>query len=152
LDYLALSQHEYEFLTQVTFETDRLQKIVEREKAANKLFIYSFYKQLGHTGAGVIIFTLAASLECIKDQLLLDQILANCYKLLQAYFTEYQSMIDPPLLLNGHDLMKLFDLQPGPVVGNLLEMLKEAQALGSVNDREEALRLIQSNLPKVKDC
>jgi putative nucleotidyltransferase with HDIG domain len=42
-------------------------------------------------------------------------------------------------LLRGADVMQSFGLAPGPEVGRLLERAREAQALGLVSTREEAL-------------
>jgi poly(A) polymerase len=44
-----------------------------------------------------------------------------------------------PPLLRGQDVMEAFHLPPGPAVGRLLERAREAQALGLVRTREEAL-------------
>ena len=46
-----------------------------------------------------------------------------------------------PPLVNGHDLMELLGLSPGPGVGLLLEAVREAQAAGEVATREDALAL-----------
>jgi poly(A) polymerase len=45
----------------------------------------------------------------------------------------------PLPLLRGQDVMEAFHLPPGPAVGRLLERAREAQALGLVRTREEAL-------------
>jgi len=44
-----------------------------------------------------------------------------------------------PPLLRGEEVMDAFHLAPGPAVGRLLERAREAQALGLVATREEAL-------------
>ena len=51
------------------------------------------------------------------------------------------SLVRPPKLITGHDLMEIFDLQPGPELGRILETVREAQAAGEVTCREEALSL-----------
>lgn len=50
-------------------------------------------------------------------------------------------------LLNGHDLIEHLGVEPGPLVGELLEMIIEAQSTGEIQTREEALALAQENLP-----
>jgi poly(A) polymerase len=42
-------------------------------------------------------------------------------------------------LVNGHDLMEALDLAPGPSLGEALDAVHEAQAVGEVSSREEAL-------------
>jgi len=48
-----------------------------------------------------------------------------------------------PPLLRGEDVMRAFGLGPGPEVGRLLALAREAQALGVVSTREEALDLLR---------
>jgi len=51
---------------------------------------------------------------------------------------------DPPPLLRGEDIMERFGLPPSPAVGRLLERAREAQTLGLVATREEALAYLDS--------
>ena len=57
---------------------------------------------------------------------------------------EQPSGADAPPLLRGTDVMERFGLPPGPAVGRLLERTREAQALGLVTTREEALAYLDS--------
>ena len=50
-------------------------------------------------------------------------------------------------LLNGHDLIEHLGVAPGPLVGELLEKIIEAQSTGEIHTREEALALAQESLP-----
>ena len=47
----------------------------------------------------------------------------------------------PRRFLNGHDLMKKFSLPASPVIGRLLADLEEAQAIGKIKSKKEALDL-----------
>ena len=47
-------------------------------------------------------------------------------------------------LVNGEDVMARFGIPPGPEVGRLLERAREAQGLGLVTTREEALAYLDS--------
>ena len=50
-------------------------------------------------------------------------------------------------LLNGHDLIEHLGVEPGPLVGELLEKIIEAQSTGEIHTREEALALARESLP-----
>ena len=50
-----------------------------------------------------------------------------------------KSVTAPPKLVDGHDLINIFHLSPGPRIGQLLESVREAQASGELTSREEAL-------------
>ena len=52
-----------------------------------------------------------------------------------------------PPLVRGEDVMTAFGLGPGPAVGRLLARAREAQALGLVRGRAEALRYLERVAP-----
>jgi poly(A) polymerase/tRNA nucleotidyltransferase (CCA-adding enzyme) len=52
---------------------------------------------------------------------------------------EEEARAEAAPLLRGGDLMQAFGLAPGPEVGRLLRLVREAQALGLVATRAEAL-------------
>ena len=56
--------------------------------------------------------------------------------------------VDPalPPLVNGHDLMEIFGLTPGPQIGMLLEQVREAEAAGEVTSRDGALSWVRAAL------
>jgi len=58
---------------------------------------------------------------------------------------EQQEASAAPPLVRGEDVMARFHLPPGPAVGALLTRAREAQALGLVRTREEALRYLDSS-------
>jgi poly(A) polymerase len=49
----------------------------------------------------------------------------------------------PPPLLDGHEVMRLLKLDPGPKIGEWLLVVREAQLSGAVRTREEAERFLQ---------
>ena len=56
----------------------------------------------------------------------------------------------PPKIMDGHDIIKLFRLEPGPEIGRLLEELHEAQAAGEITNREQAVQYIRNILSAKK--
>ena len=52
------------------------------------------------------------------------------------------------LLLNGNDLQRHFGLPPGPQVGHLLGLLWEAEATGRIQTREEAIKMLRSEISR----
>ena len=61
---------------------------------------------------------------------------------LQAGAAEERALAAAPPLVTGEDVMAAFGLPSGPAVGRLLARAREAQALGQVATREEALALL----------
>jgi len=64
---------------------------------------------------------------------------AIVHHLCQVYFRERDVVIAPPPLVSGGDLLAELGIAPGPKVGELLRGIKEAQAMGEVTTRDEAL-------------
>ncbi|MBI4372049.1 MAG: HDIG domain-containing protein [Elusimicrobia bacterium] len=61
--------------------------------------------------------------------------------LLRRFFKHDQAPV-PVRLLDGRDVMKALKISPGPRVGEILELLREAQAEGRVQDRAQALAFV----------
>jgi hypothetical protein len=59
-------------------------------------------------------------------------------------WAEAESVAAAPPLLRGQDVMTRFALAPGPTIGELLARAREAQDLGVVRTREEALAYLDS--------
>jgi hypothetical protein len=66
------------------------------------------------------------------------------------YYERQAGDVAPPRLIGGRDLMTEFALQPGPQMGEILELVREAQVCGQVITREEALELVRSHLGALK--
>jgi poly(A) polymerase len=51
--------------------------------------------------------------------------------------------LNPPPVVTGHDLMKEFNLEPGPLYKEILDTVREAQLDGTIKTRHEALGAIE---------
>ena len=60
--------------------------------------------------------------------------------ILVAYYSREREA-PAPRLVDGHDLMGALGLEPGPIVGRLMETLREAQAAGQIETRPQAIAL-----------
>ena len=63
-------------------------------------------------------------------------------QLLRRRFAEPSRSV-PKLLVDGHDVMKALDIAPSPLVGKILEEVREAQAEGRVGSKKEALAFLR---------
>jgi len=68
--------------------------------------------------------------------------------MLENWFEKPAESIAPTPLVNGDDLMRGLNLQPGKLIGELLEAIREAQAVGTVSSHEEALSCAREYLSK----
>jgi putative nucleotidyltransferase with HDIG domain len=104
--------------------------------------IYRFFKASGDAGVDICLLSLAdlrGTYETALPQSLWEAELETSRALLEAYWEKSKEVVSPPRYLSGHDLMDTFGLKPGRMLGHLLADIREAQAIGEVNDREGAL-------------
>jgi len=50
----------------------------------------------------------------------------------------------PPPLVNGHDVIKILKIKPGPKVGAVLSEIRELQLLGKLKTKKEAIKKIKN--------
>jgi poly(A) polymerase len=110
--------------------------------------IYRYFRDTGEAGVDVLFLSLADHLAARGPYLKKDQWqehtqLVN-YVLTQRF--EQENLIIPAKLIDGHDLMNIFGISPGPEIGELLESVREAQAAGEITTKEGALSLIYERL------
>jgi len=114
---------------------------------------YRFFRDLGKEGIDTIFLALADGLAARKIPLeeLFFQKLPNDLKrikevadeLLRYYYEEF-SKNPPKPLLDGKEIMEILGLPQGEAVGSLLAQLREAEATGKVQTREEAWEFLKN--------
>jgi tRNA nucleotidyltransferase/poly(A) polymerase len=132
----------------VLFHTNRL---AAEQKQPTRRAVYRFFRDAGPAGVDIILLALAdmrATYEHTLPQETWTACLDVCRLLLENWWEKPGESVTPPPLLNGDELMLALKLRPGPKVGELLEAIREAQATGKVNAREDALVLARDFLAK----
>ncbi len=115
--------------------------------------IRRYFVDLGPAGIAVALFSLADHLATFGPQPLTiawERHLSVVNILLTRYIRERDSIL-PPRLLSPEELMRRLKLEPGPLVGQLLEAIAEAQSEGAISSREEALWLAEERLSTLND-
>jgi hypothetical protein len=121
------------------FFTENLE--AQKQEPSRKA-IYRFFRDVGEAGIDLILLGLA-DLRGIHEHTLTQEkwkaALDVARILLENYWEKPEETVVPPRLLDGNEAMAEFNLQQGPIIGQLLEALSEAQATGKVLTREDAL-------------
>lgn len=110
--------------------------------------IYKFFRDTGEAGIDTLFLSLADHLATVGPRVSIEGFqrhVALTSYILEERFGD-QTVVSPPRLIDGDELMAELGLSPGPLVGRLLETLREAQAAGEVTDREGALSLARDRL------
>lgn len=114
--------------------------------------IYRYFRDCGQAGIDILFLSLADHLATrgpTLDRAGWQEHAGTVEYVLEKHF-EQLGRVEPIKLVDGHDLMHIFGLEAGPVLGELLEAVREAQASGELNDREEALDFIRRRLATEK--
>ena len=69
-----------------------------------------------------------------------------CTQLLEFYFGNYLPVLGEKALLNGNDLIRIFNILPSPSLGNVLQSIQRAQVLGEIKTSKEAKDLAEKLL------
>jgi len=121
------------------------------ERAPGRRALYRFYRDLGDAAPGALLLHIADHLATYGPDIDPEdfrQHLRTVAAMLAPMTATGEQTILPTPLLNGNDLIELFALQPGPRIGELLEALREAQAVGEVSSRGEAERWLREIVKK----
>jgi len=111
--------------------------------------VYRFFRDTGAAGVDICLLSLADTLATYRTALPQETWLRQVEvvrSLLEAWWEKREKEIAPPALVNGNDLQSLFQLAPGPLIGQLLEAVREAQAAGELKNQEEALDFVRARL------
>ena len=110
--------------------------------------IHRYFRDVGEVAVDTLFLALADHLAAKGPNLSLEQWSAHARMIghvLQAG-TRQPQPVGATRLITGHDLMKHLALEPGPLVGEILEAVIEAQASGEIHTREEALALAEQTM------
>ena len=110
--------------------------------------IYRYFRDAEGAGIDILFLALADYLATHGPELDIEE--WNQHNVLINYIlsehVKQESEILPVKLIDGHDLMAIFDLKQGRLVGELLAVVREAQVAGELSTREEAIELVRKQL------
>lgn len=152
-----LSNDEVERIHRIIFHHMRFLSFTMRMEQENegpsRKAVYRFFRDAGEAGVDLVLLALA-DLRGMCDHTLTQETWTRALDiarvLLENFWEKREETVAPPRLLDGNDLMRELDLQPGKIIGQLLEAIREGQATGQVVTREGALELAREELRKSK--
>lgn len=107
--------------------------------------IYRYFRDVGEVAIDTVYLNMADYLAAKGPDLEMDSWLQHCQVMERIIDAKDGGSLQEktPRLLNGHILMERFDLTAGPFVGELLELVREAQVTGEIHTTDEALELVK---------
>ncbi|MDO8886016.1 HD domain-containing protein [Candidatus Oleimmundimicrobium sp.] len=113
---------------------------LSKEKGSSDKAIRRFLRDAGDETVEILLLSLAdrgATLGPLSTKESLNRHEDFVKNIMKIYFSTIEKPILP--LLTGHDLIKELNLEPGKLIGRLLEEIEEARAEGKISTKEEAL-------------
>lgn len=150
---LHLSNTEIDRLGAVVRHHMRPTLLAHSERGPSPRAVYRFFRATGIAGVDICLLSLADLLATYGTTLPQERWARQVDvvgALLEAWWERPEKHVSPPALISGHDLISEFGLEPGSLIGELLEMVHEAQAVGDVSSREGALALASESLSDEK--
>jgi poly(A) polymerase len=129
-------------------DTQFISSLVEHHLRPLNLFnledrdYYRFFRAAGQEAIGIILMAygdMSAARGPLADPSRMDEYRSLMADLFRFYREEYYPAVNTPELIKGRDLMVLFQMKPGPMMGQLLKDLREAQLSGQLRSREQAV-------------
>jgi poly(A) polymerase len=115
--------------------------------------IYRYFRDTGDAGIDILFLSLADHLAARGPDLIPTEWQKHVHvvEYMLAQYFEVKTVVAPPKLVDGNDLVNIFGLSPGPQIGLMLEQVREAQASGEITNRDEALSYVREHLAEKTD-
>ena len=119
-----------------------------QQGAPTRKAIYRFFRDTGDAGIDTLFLSLADHLGTVGPRV--DPDGWRQHVSLVSYVIQKRlaggEVVEPQKLIAGEDIMDALDVPPGPLLGELLEAIREAQASGEVTTQEEAIALARRRI------
>jgi len=138
---LALSNPEITWVNTIIKNHMRIHQLAQMDEPLSGKSIYRFFRDCGNGAIGLTLFSLADTRATYGPALpaeIWKKELDTIRLILDAYQNQFDTVIDPPRIMDGHILKNDYELQPGPIFGELLEAVREEQVIGKITNRAEA--------------
>lgn len=110
--------------------------------------IYRYYRDLSEAALDTLYLNLSDFLAARGPTLELEDWKIRC-EAVKVVLNGWEENLKTQRLVDGNELMRMFNLSPGPVVGRLLKEIEEAQGASDIKTKEEALFVAQNTLQKM---
>lgn len=144
LERLRFSTREIKLIETMVKHHLRPGQINQQNEPPTRRAIYRYFRDTGDAGIDILFLSLADHLATRGPHLdtshWQEHVQVVEYMISQRF--EEESITSPPRLVDGHDIINIYGMSPGPRIGEILEAVREAQASGELTNRQEALSFI----------
>jgi poly(A) polymerase len=144
---LMLSNAETDYLKRINQNRHRIAAFIKNQENPSRREIFHFFQDTGEAGIDICLLFLSemvSSMDASEQKGIWEFGISCCQILFDAWWRKQDEIIHPAILLDGEEIKSFLHLNPGPVIGQLLDKLLEAQAAGEVSTRNQALDFIRT--------
>lgn len=148
LERLRFSARETRLVASMVEHHLRPGQLSQGNELPSRRAIYRYFRDTGESGVDVLFLSLADHLATRGPNLDLEDWRVHTHEVAYILEQRYEQAERTTIkrLIDGHDLIDIFGLEPGRTIGEILGQVQEAQATGELIDRESALSYIRKLL------
>ena len=123
------------------------------ENGPSRRAVYRFFRDTGDSGVDICLLSLAdvwATYGSTLQQDRWEKQVDVVRTLFEAWWEQPNEQIHPPSLISGNDLIIELGINPGPIIGEILEVVREAQVDKVVHSRKEAIIFAKNYLKSMR--
>jgi tRNA nucleotidyltransferase/poly(A) polymerase len=146
LRHLRFSRAEVRLAETIVTHHMRPLQLASLDRVTNRA-VYRFFRDTGEAGIDVLLHALADNLAKSASGDMgprWPRAVRLAARMMDDYWQRFDKKVAPPSFVSGQDLMAELGLEPGPLLGEILDSVREAQAVGEVISREQALNWAQA--------
>jgi poly(A) polymerase len=146
---LRVGNYGIEMLTKMVEGHLRPGQLSQKGEMPTKRAVYRFFREMDGVAIDTLYLNFADFLAARGPTLPMDEWNSHCSRITYTIEQGTGRALNeekPTRLLDGHEVMRAFRLTPGPELRPLLDLIEEAQAIGTIETRKQALELIANQL------
>lgn len=147
INNLGLSQSEVRYLELIIASHNLFTDLMTVDGDLTRREKYRYFASTGERGIDMILMSLAntlAELSFSLDDAFWRHVLDVSRQLMHSWWEEQKLVVNPERLVDGDELQARLGIPQGPLIGVLLGNLREEQAAGTVNTRDEAWTFLEA--------
>lgn len=113
--------------------------------------LFRFFRRNGEAGVALLLLAVADGMATrgpASDPVRTGRLVAFAAGLIAEYYERVGPRLDTPPVITGRDLIAEFDLPPGPLLGRLLDEVRERQLASELVSRDAALAHVRRVLER----
>ena len=120
----------------------------QKDQMPTRKAVYRYFRDVGEVALDTIYLSLADFLAARGPTLDKEAWLFNSKRINYTIEegTRIQQIENEPKLLDGHEISHLFDIKPSPELGELINQVRKAQAIGIIDTKQNAVAFIKDLL------